>query len=45
MNTLIAPVMALVAWSLIIWLWMYVRRLPAMSKAGLKPRTRPFQAA
>ena len=38
MNTLIAPVMALVAWSLVIWLWMYVRRLPAMSKAGIKPQ-------
>ncbi|CAN5285967.1 MAPEG family protein [soil metagenome] len=38
MNTLVAPVMALVAWSLVIWLWMYVRRLPAMTKAGLKPQ-------
>jgi hypothetical protein len=38
MKTLVAPVMALVAWSLVIWLWMYVRRLPAMSKAGIKPR-------
>ena len=37
-HTMIAPVMALVAWSLVIWLWMYVRRLPAMSKAGLKPQ-------
>jgi hypothetical protein len=38
MHTMIAPVMALVAWSLVIWLWMYVRRIPAMSKAGLKPQ-------
>jgi hypothetical protein len=38
MNTLIAPVMALVAWSLVIWLWMYIRRIPAMNKAGLKPQ-------
>lgn len=37
-NTLVAPVMALVAWSLVIWLWMYVRRIPAMSKAGIKPQ-------
>ena len=42
MNTLIAPVMALVAWSLVIWLWMYVRRIPAMSKAGLKPQDAAF---
>ena len=38
MNTLIAPVMALVAWSLLIWLWMYTRRIPAMLKAGIKPQ-------
>ncbi|MBU4436198.1 MAG: MAPEG family protein [Alphaproteobacteria bacterium] len=42
MNTLIAPVMALVAWSLVIWLWMYVRRIPAMSKAGVKPQDAAF---
>ena len=38
MKTLIAPVMVLVAWSLVIWLWMYIRRIPAMNKAGLKPQ-------
>lgn len=42
MNTLVAPVMALVAWSLVIWLWMYVRRLPAMSKAGIRPQEAAF---
>jgi hypothetical protein len=42
MNTLTAPVMALVAWSLLMWLWMYVHRLPAMSKAGLKPQDAAF---
>ena len=38
MHTMVAPVMVLVAWSLVIWLWMYVRRIPAMSKAGIKPQ-------
>ena len=38
MKTLIAPVMVLVAWSLVIWLWMYVQRLPAMKRAGIKPQ-------
>lgn len=42
MNTLIAPVMVLTAWSLVIWLWMYVQRVPAMSKAGLKPQDAAF---
>ena len=34
---ILLPVMALVAWSLVMWLWMYVTRLPAMRKAGMKP--------
>jgi hypothetical protein len=42
MNTLIAPVMALVVWSLLIWLWMYVQRMPAMTKAGIKPQDARF---
>jgi len=42
MNTLVAPVMALAAWSLVIWVWMYVQRLPAMSKAGIKPQDAAF---
>lgn len=32
---IIAPVVALVAWSLVMWLWMYVARLPAMRRAGI----------
>ncbi len=34
-SPLIAPVVVLVAWSLIIMLWMAATRLPAMKKAGL----------
>ena len=34
---ILLPVMALVAWSLVMWLWMYVTRLPAMRKAEMKP--------
>ncbi len=41
-DTMIAPVMALVAWSLVIWLWMYVQRIPAMQKAGIKPQEARF---
>lgn len=39
---MVAPVMALVAWSLVIWLWMYVQRIPAMQKAGIKPQDARF---
>lgn len=39
---MIAPVMALTAWSLVIWVWMYVQRIPAMQKAGIKPQDARF---
>ncbi len=42
MKTLIAPVLALVAWSLLIWLWMYGRRIPAMLKAGIPSQQAAF---
>lgn len=38
MTTMVAPVLALVTWSLIIWAWMYVKRIPAMQKAGIAPQ-------
>ena len=34
-SPLVAPVVVLVAWSLIIMLWMAATRLPAMKKAGI----------
>lgn len=39
---MVAPVMALVAWSLVIWVCMYVQRIPAMQKAGIKPQDARF---
>ena len=39
-HGLIAPVVALVAWSLIVWLWMYVTRIPAMRQAKLDPQAK-----
>lgn len=41
-TSMIAPVMALVGWSLVVWLWMYVQRIPAMQKAGIKPQDARF---
>lgn len=35
-DSILAPVTALVLWSLFIWLWMYATRLPAMSRARVK---------
>ncbi len=31
------PVLALVVWTLVMWIWMYATRIPAMQKAGLNP--------
>ena len=41
-TSMVAPVMALVAWSLVIWVWMYVQRIPAMQRAGIKPQEARF---
>lgn len=31
------PVLALIAWTAIMWFWMYATRIPAMQKAGINP--------
>ncbi|MBA3810204.1 MAG: MAPEG family protein [Caulobacteraceae bacterium] len=38
-HSLLTPVLALVVWSLVIWLWMYATRIPAIQKAGIDPAT------
>ncbi len=35
-NPLLAPVVALVAWTLLMWLWMYATRIPAILAAKMK---------
>ena len=35
--TILTPMLALVCWTLVMWLWMYATRIPAMQKAGLDP--------
>ncbi|NWG52424.1 MAG: MAPEG family protein [Hydrogenophilaceae bacterium] len=37
-NGMIAPVLALVLWTLVMWLWLYAARIPAMRKAGIDPQ-------
>jgi len=34
---LLSPVIGLVAWTFVMWAWMYATRLPAMRKARMKP--------
>ena len=35
--SLIAPVLALILWTFVIWFWMYFTRIPAMRAAGIDP--------
>lgn len=34
-SPILAPVVALIAWSLVMWLWMYATRIPAMRAAKI----------
>ncbi|WP_428407007.1 MAPEG family protein [Hyphococcus sp.] len=36
--TMLTPVLALVVWTLIVWVWMYTIRIPAMQKAKIDPQ-------
>lgn len=35
-SPILAPVVALVAWSMVMWAWMYATRLPAMFRMKMK---------
>jgi len=39
-HPLVGPVAALLAWSIIMFLWMYATRIPAMVRAGVDLKTR-----
>ena len=34
-HGMLAPVLALVAWTFVMWFWMYATRIPAMQRAGV----------
>src|SRR5262245_35414533 len=35
--SLLAPLLALILWTFVIWFWMYFTRIPAMRAAGIDP--------
>ena len=35
LQSILAPVPVLIAWTLVMWLWMYFTRIPAMRRAGI----------
>jgi hypothetical protein len=36
------PVLALIAWTFVMWAWLYATRLPAMTRAGIAPQDARF---
>ena len=39
MGSILTPVLFLLIWTLVIWVWMYATRIPAMKKAGINPQS------
>jgi hypothetical protein len=35
---MLTPVLALIVLSLVVWIWMYATRIPAMQRAGISPQ-------
>jgi hypothetical protein len=35
LQSMMTPVLILISWTLVMWLWMYATRIPAMQKAGI----------
>jgi len=42
MTTILTPVLALIVLSLVVWVWMYATRMPAMQRAKLDPQAARF---
>ena len=40
--SILLPALVLVAWTLVVWAWMYATRIPAMQKAGIPPQAARF---
>ncbi len=39
LSSILNPVFALIVWTMLIWSLMYLRRIPAMQKAGIAPQS------
>ena len=38
MASMLTPVLALIVLSLLVWIWMYATRIPAIQRAGIDPQ-------
>ncbi|MDZ4760727.1 MAG: MAPEG family protein [Alphaproteobacteria bacterium] len=36
-QSMMTPVLALIVWTFVLWIWMYATRIPAIRKAGIDP--------
>lgn len=37
LQSFLLPVITLIAWTMLVWLWMYATRIPAMTEAAINP--------
>ena len=44
-DNMLTPVLALIVWTLIVWIWMYATRIPAMQAAKHEPAGCPASSA
>jgi hypothetical protein len=35
-QSILTPILAMIIWTFVMWVWMYATRIPAMSKAGIR---------
>jgi hypothetical protein len=42
MTSILTPVLALIVLTLVVWIWMYATRIPAMQRAGIQPQNARF---
>ena len=42
MHSILTPVLALVVLTLLVWIWMYATRIPAMQRADIQPQDVKF---
>lgn len=42
LQPMLTPVLTLIGWTLVMWLWMYATRIPAMSAAKINPQDARF---
>jgi len=42
MTSILTPVLALIVLSLVVWIWMYATRIPAMQRAGIDAQNARF---